>query len=45
MRKRHDNITQFNMKISPYFKYYDTDQIIEPLVKMNVKKEVKPKAI
>lgn len=42
MRKRHDNITQLNMKISPYFKYYDTDQIIEPLVKMkaNVRKTV-----
>lgn len=40
LRKRHDNITQFNMKISPYYKYYDTDQIIEPLVK--IKKE-KPK--
>lgn|GEM_PF-2112380 len=40
LRKRKDNITQFNMKISPYYKYYDTDQIIEPLVKL---KKEKPK--
>lgn len=41
LRKKKDNITQFNMKISPYYKYYDTDQIIEPLVKLTNKKEVK----
>jgi hypothetical protein len=38
MRRKKDNITQFNMKITPYYKYYDTDYIITPLVKMNVKK-------
>lgn len=38
MRKKHDNITQFNMKIEPYFKYYDTNQIIEPLVTWGKKK-------
>lgn len=37
MRKHRDNITQIKMKISPYYKYYDTDQIIEPLVKINAK--------
>lgn len=34
LRKKRENITQFNLKISPYYKYYDTDQIIEPMVKM-----------
>lgn len=39
MRKRNENITHFNMNIQPYYKFYDTDFIIEPLVKLN--KEVK----
>ncbi|GAG56166.1 unnamed protein product, partial [marine sediment metagenome] len=39
MRRKTDNITQFNLHIKPYYNYYDTDQIIEPLVKIkNVKK-------
>jgi hypothetical protein len=40
MRRKKDNITQFNMKITPYYKYYDTDYIITPMVKMNVKKSI-----
>ena len=40
MRKYRDNVTQFNMKISPYFKFYDTDFIIEPLIKSNVIKKI-----
>lgn len=40
LRKYRDNITQIHLKISPYYKYYDTDQIIEPLQlkSKNVKK-------
>lgn len=34
LRKRKDNVTQFNMDIRPFFKYYDTDYIIEPVVKI-----------
>lgn len=35
LRKNRDNITQFNMNIKPYYNYYDTNQIIEPLIKWN----------
>ena len=45
MRKHKDNITQFNMNIEPYFKYYDTNQIIEPLVKWKKEKDVKRETI
>lgn len=41
LRKKRENITQFNMNIEPYFKYYDTNQIIEPLVKWKKEKNVK----
>lgn len=44
LRKHNNNITQFNMCIEPYFKYYDTNQIIEPMLKWDKnKKEVKNK--
>lgn len=41
LRKRRENITQFNMRIEPYFKYYDTNQIIEPMVKWNKNEKTK----
>lgn len=44
MRKRRHNITKLDIPIKRYFKYYDTDYIVEPLVKSNkpkVKLEVK----
>lgn len=43
LRRYKDNITQFNLKISPYFDYYDTNQIIQPLIKFKKEKEKKPK--
>jgi GTPase SAR1 family protein len=39
MRKRHNNITEFNMDISKYYDYYDTDFIIEPLIHMEKTKK------
>jgi hypothetical protein len=42
MRRRHDNIIQFNMNIRPYYNLYDTDQIIKPYLLV---KNVKPKTI
>jgi hypothetical protein len=39
MRKYTENVTQFNMNIKPYYNYYDTNQIIEPIIKW--KKETK----
>jgi hypothetical protein len=41
LRRNKDNITQFNMNIKPYFKYYDTNEIIEPLIKWGKKSEAK----
>ena len=41
LRKRSDNITEFQMNIKPYYKYYDTNQIIEPLVKWKKEKVIK----
>jgi hypothetical protein len=38
-RMRKDNITRINMNIEPFFKHYDTNQIIEPLFRTN--KDVK----
>lgn len=41
LRRHKQNITQLTMDIRPYFKYYDTDQIIEPMVKINANKRKK----
>lgn len=41
--KTHNNITQFNMDIRPYFKYYDTNQIIEPTMLLKGLKYAKEK--
>lgn len=30
-RQRKDNVTRLNMKITPYYKYYDTDEILESI--------------
>jgi len=30
-RQRKDNVTRLNMKISPYYAYYDTDEILESI--------------
>ena len=30
-RQRKDNVTRLNMKISPYYVYYDTDEILESI--------------
>lgn len=30
-RQRKDNVTRLNMKISPYYSYYDTDEILESI--------------
>jgi hypothetical protein len=32
-RKHVNNIFSFNMRIDPFYKYYDTDEIVEPIVK------------
>lgn len=43
VNKRSDNLTQFNMNIKPYYNFYDTNYIIEPLVVW--KKEQKEKNV
>ena len=40
LRKKRNNITEFNMDISQYFKYYDTDYIIEPIITWGKKEKV-----
>lgn len=39
LRKRHNNTNSFTINITPFFKYYDTNYKIEPLIKVTQKKE------
>jgi hypothetical protein len=39
MRKKKDNITQISLNIKPFYKYYNTDEIITPIVKWNKDKQ------
>jgi tRNA A37 threonylcarbamoyladenosine biosynthesis protein TsaE len=38
VKKRKDNVTSFNMCIDPFYKYYDTDYIIEPIIEYKKEK-------
>jgi hypothetical protein len=37
-RRRKENLTRLNMDITPYYKYYDTDEIIESIYEEKKKK-------
>jgi hypothetical protein len=39
MDKYRDNVTNFTMDIRPYFKYYDTNQIISPVMQLRSAKK------
>lgn len=41
MDKQRDNTTQFTMDIRPYFKYYDTNEIVTPVMQLKGKHDKK----
>lgn len=38
LRKKNDNVVSFNLNIEPFYKYYDTDYIIEPILDFIIEK-------
>lgn len=40
LRQKRNNVNSFNLDIRPFYKYYDTDYVIEPIIKGINDKEV-----
>jgi len=38
LRQQKDNVVSFEIDITPFYKYYDTDYIIEPIITWKTKK-------